>query len=381
MDYISAGLLFKIKKVLRYIGLYGVSRTLAKVRGQYHMRSTAGFDGPRWVNPRCTDPDNPERSVAIIGCGNYAFSTIAYYLAKERRHFLRSAYDPNRARTLYLCRAYGAALALSDWREILKDDQVKMVFIASNHASHAEYAIECIEAGKHVHIEKPHVVTADQMERLARTMQRHPEVKVCLGFNRPRSGLFRQLQGILGRETGPLVINWFIAGHEMADDHWYFSEKEGGLVLGNLCHWIDLSLHLVSLEKAFPCTVVPATRMGAKSDFVVSMMFGDGSCAAITFFSAKGHSFEGVREILNVHRGNAIANISDFQTLSADVNDRRIRHKQRLRDHGHQANLLNSFHVGLGHRPGENPAYVFASATLSLAVRAAIESSQPVKLP
>ena len=48
----------------------------------------------------------------------------------------------------------------SDWHSILSDPQVKMVFIASNPASHAEYAIACIEAGKNVHIEKPHVTTA-----------------------------------------------------------------------------------------------------------------------------------------------------------------------------------------------------------------------------
>ncbi len=59
--------------------------------------------------------------------------------------------------------------------------------------------------------------------------------------------------------TGPLMINWFIAGHEIPDGHWYYDEKEGGRVLGNLSHWSDLTLHLAGIQTAFPCTVFSAT--------------------------------------------------------------------------------------------------------------------------
>ncbi len=45
-----------------------------------------------------------------------------------------------------------------------------MIYIASNHASHAEYAIQALNTGKNVHIEKPHVVTEDQLERLCLAM-------------------------------------------------------------------------------------------------------------------------------------------------------------------------------------------------------------------
>ena len=38
MDYTKQDLKFKIKKALRYIRLYGVSGTLVKMRGQYHMK-------------------------------------------------------------------------------------------------------------------------------------------------------------------------------------------------------------------------------------------------------------------------------------------------------------------------------------------------------
>ncbi|MDQ3068423.1 MAG: Gfo/Idh/MocA family oxidoreductase [Acidobacteriota bacterium] len=379
-DYTQAGRAFKIRKALRYVRLFGFKRTIAKVRGQYHIQADKGFTGGRWVNPSCRDADAPGRQVALIGCGNYAFANIAYYLAKRDSTFLRYTFDSNPSRSRSLCETYGGAYAAGDWREILTDDRVKIVFIASNHASHADYAVACIEAGKHVHIEKPHVVSDQQLDRLLSAMQQHPESKVFLGFNRPRSPLFHRLQALLAAESGPLMINWFIAGHEIPEGHWYFNEEEGGRVLGNLCHWTDLTLHLVTLDKAFPCRIVPATPAGAKSDFVVSVMFAEGSCASITF-SAKGHTFEGVREVLNLHKGNVLATLTDFQTLAVHIVERRLNYRRLHRDHGHQANIVNSASgADAGGAAGEDAASVAATARFFLAIREAIETGHPVDL-
>jgi predicted dehydrogenase len=205
-------------------------------------------------------------------------------------------------------------------------------------------------------------------------------VKVFLGFNRSRSPLFRQLQAALVTQPGPLMINWFIAGHEIEKGHWYFKAGEGGRVLGNLCHWTDLTLHLVSLEKAFPCRIVPATPRDATSDFVVSVIFADRSCATITF-SAKGHAFEGVREVLHVHKGNVLACLSDFQTLTIDLIEKKIRTRLPHRDHGHEANLINSLERATDEGAcGEDVRYVTATARFFLAIREAIDQGRVVSM-
>jgi predicted dehydrogenase len=378
-DYTQAPALFKVRKAARYLRLFGVSRTLIKIKGQYHVKASQDFTGTRWDNPACKNPESASRNVAIIGCGNYSFSNIAYYLSKRDRKFLRAAYDIQKTRSRSLCSAYGGAYATEDWTELLRDPHVKTVFIASNHASHAEYAIACIEAGKHVHIEKPHVVTQEQLDRLLAAMSAHPGVRVYLGFNRPRSVLFKELKEVLDRESGPLMINWFIAGHAIGDDHWYFDKKEGGRVLGNLCHWTDLTLHLVSLNKAFPCTIIPATPADAKSDFIVSVIFADQSCASITF-SAKGHTFEGVREVLNVHKGNVLANLTDFQRLTYEIIERKAKRVIPFRDHGHRANIIHSMLGSLGANAGETRSYVDDTARFFLAIREAIDSGEKVVL-
>lgn len=379
-DYTQATVFFQIRKALRYIRLYGLPQTLARIKGQYHRKATADFDGKRWINPDCKSPNADSRIVAIIGCGNYAFSNIAYYLNKHNNKFLRCVYSPGNHRAMSLCKSYCGAYATSDWREILSDVRVKIVFIASNNASHADYAIACIEAGKNVHIEKPHVVTQDELTRLIDAMKRNPKSKVFLGFSRPRSHLFRRLQDLVARESGALMVNWFIAMHSIDDREPIFDEKEGGRVLGHICHWTDLILHLVTMEKAFPCTIVPATPKCTKSDFMVSIMFSDQSCASITL-SAKTHIFEGMREVLNLHKGNLLANLTDFHLLSVDLVEKKKAIRLLHRDYGHEANIVHSFTSATDNEhAGENRQYVSATARLFLAVREAIDSGRAVVL-
>jgi len=307
-----------------------------------------------------------------LGSGAFAFSNIAYYLDKINRSCIRAAMDVEPARARSLVRRYKAAYATTDPQLIINDPKINLVFIASNHSTHTPYAVAALDAGKDVHIEKPHVVTPQQLVELVAAIHRNPGRKVYMGFNRPRSDHFKLLRRELAKENGPSMINWFIAGHAIDDGHWYFSEAEGGRLLGNLCHWSDLTLEIVGLEKAFPCRIVPCSPLGSKSDFITSIEFADGSIAALTF-SAKGHTFEGVREILNLQRGDLLAEIKDFKSVSIVRGAFRRRYNSWYRDHGHKANIVNSYNGTCKGQDGcaTDLAYVAATAKLILKIREA----------
>jgi len=378
-SYLDSSLVFKVRKVLRYIALDGISKTLAKVRAQYHMARTEGFEGEVWTNPQCLSSDHASRFVGIIGSGKFAHSMVGFYLRKLEPRFLRCVYDTSRARSKSLCRDYRGAYAAGSAEAVIADPRVRLVYIASNHASHAEYAIACLDAGKSVHIEKPQVVSDDQLRRLLEAQARNPQLMVFLGFNRPRSPHFKKIKSALGDQTGPTMINWFIAGHQIPDGNWYFSASEGGRVLGNLCHWTDLTLCIVGVEQAFPCEIVPTCEPASKSDFCIGMKFADHSLAGITF-SAKGHTFEGVHEKLNAHRGDALVSITDFKTSHIEIMEKRRRFSTLHRDHGHSQNIQNSY---LATRDEDrdrsvDAKYNKATARLFLGVKKAIDEGVPV---
>ncbi|MDP2324089.1 MAG: Gfo/Idh/MocA family oxidoreductase [Gammaproteobacteria bacterium] len=378
MDYTSAPLFFRIRKALRYVGLYGIRRTLVKARGQYHMRRTYQDLPPNNVRQSAT------AHVGLIGCGNYGFSVIGYYLNKNYGGAIRGCMDVDINKAASLFQEFKACYYTTDADQIINDPNITLVFIASNHASHAEYAIKALAAGKDVHIEKPHVVTSEQLTRLCAAQEAARKAGkgriVSIGFNRPGSPFGKRMREQLWREEGELMQNWFIAGHEIAPDHWYFRDEEGGRVLGNLCHWTDLTYQMMPPERRFPIRIIPARSAKSDCDIAVSYVFGDGSIAAITF-SAKGHTFEGVKERFAAHRGNTLIAMDDFQRLVMDVGADKQTWSPRSRDHGHEASIRCSYNTAADPAArGLETAYVWEAGQLFLRTKEALESSQPVSL-
>ncbi len=369
MDYTKQALRFKVKKVVRYIRLYGLSRTHIKIKGQYHMKRKYSSLPGNDIKVKDT------QHVGIIGCGNFGFSNIAYYLKKNYGNVVKGTMDVDIHRAASLFSYYKASYYTDDVDKIINDDNIDLVFIASNHSSHAEYAIAALKNDKSVHIEKPHAVNIDQLVRLCDVMNAS-KGKVRLGFNRPGSKLGQLIINTLKNEFGTAMLNWFVAGHAIEKDHWYFAAEEGGRVLGNLCHWTDLVYHLITDEK-YPLTIVPTRAEKSDCDISVSFMFFDGSIATITF-SAKGHTFEGVRETLNAHKGNSLIELKDFQYLRIDNVESVKHYNLSKRDHGHQMAVKKSYEMLHNGELSEDVSYVWNTGYLVLKVKEALEKNMPV---
>lgn len=374
MDYTSHSIIYKIRKVVRYSRLFGISRTWMKVRAQYHMRREFNE-----LPPRQMGVSDPGRSVGIIGCGTFAYANAAYFLKKKRGNVIKACMDVDINRAASLARDYGARYFTNDAEQLIDDPDIKLLYITSNHASHAEYAIKALSRGKSVHIEKPHVVNHSQLVRLCRAMRKSAGV-VGLGFNRPYSPFGRILKKAVEVDGSMMVMNWFVAGHELPDDHWYFSEAEGGRVLGNLCHWTDFILQMVPRERRYPIQVIPARGKKSDTNIAVSFVFGDGSIAEITF-SAMGHTFEGVRERFAIHCGDVIAYLDDFHSLTVHRLEQKRTYRGWTRNHGHSAAILGSYDAAHNQGDGTNCCnleYVWETADLFLRTREALQLSSPV---
>jgi hypothetical protein len=156
MDYTKQNLSFKIKKTIRYLKLYVLSRTLIKVKGQYHMNKLYDKNNlPKFKNPK------KGRHVGILGSGNYAFGVIAFYLKRKYGNVIKSTMDINLNRAISLAENFKAYNYSDTISEIINNSDIDLIYIASNHYTHAEYAIEALKNNKSVHIEKPHVINRD----------------------------------------------------------------------------------------------------------------------------------------------------------------------------------------------------------------------------
>lgn len=372
MDYYQQPFAFRLKKALRYCRLYGLSRTYIKVQGRRHMARKCEQPGTS------TGRLKASQVIGVIGCGNYSFANIAYYLTQAHGRVIGGCMDVDPHRAASLAQYYRAPLYTTDAVELIDHPQIRMLYVASNHASHAEYAIQALERGKDVYIEKPHVVNEDQLNRLVRAME-SSSGRVYLGFNRPSSRFGRLIRQHLDQEAGPAMYSWFVAGHALAPDHWYHRPQEGGRVLGNLCHWTDFLYYLAG-QHAFPVEIRPTCFDKPDVNIVVSLTFGDGSIGAITF-SEKEEPFEGIKEKFCAHKGNCLIAMEDFQRMTVELRDRKRVYRNFFRDHGHRDNILGAFDNAMQRRPYDREqqiARIANTALLFLRTKEALERNQPL---
>ncbi len=368
MQYLNSSVIFKIKKVFRYFLLYGFRRTIIKILGQLHMakKYTRLPSPPKRIGSR--------QIVGIIGCGNYCFCNIAFYLRQRAGSVMAACIDIDINRAASLSGYYKIPVYTADASEVIGNEQVQLVYIASNHASHADYAIRCLERGKSVYIEKPHAVSGEQLARLIKAMEASCG-KVFLGFNRIQSRFGSIIKRYLNGQPGPGFYNWFIAGHEDLSCHWYQNPGEGGRVLGNLCHWIDFILYLAS-EKNYPVRIIPVVHSAPNGNIIVVYEFKDGTVANLSF-SIKNEPFEGVKEKFTAHKGNCLITMSDFQTMTIEVQDVKKKFHNFYRDHGHKANIVSAYvnvAMGLPYDRERQLSYVWNTGWLILKTKEALET-------
>jgi predicted dehydrogenase len=212
----------------------------------------------------------------------------------------------------------GFAAATTDATEAIERlPPASLVIVSTAHDSHASLAAAALDAGHWVFLEKPAVVTSSDLRLLVDSASRAPD-RLELGYNRRYNPMVRKAREALARETGPTTIACTVREVDLEPDHWYLWPNQGTRITGNLCHWIDLAIHLIG-ARAVPVSVSlsPAVGADARADEerTISVVFDDGSVAAITATN-RGDDVRGVQEWIEARRGGVTARIDDLWKLT-----------------------------------------------------------------
>jgi Oxidoreductase family, NAD-binding Rossmann fold len=112
-------------------------------------------------------------SWGLIGAGDIVRKRVGEALREGRGCELVAV---SRARTELLesfARKVGARRWHADWRDLIADDEVDAVYVATPVHLHAEQTVAAAEAGKHVLCEKPMVMTAAECDRMIAACRAH----------------------------------------------------------------------------------------------------------------------------------------------------------------------------------------------------------------
>ena len=107
-------------------------------------------------------------NVAILGAGNIArqmAKTLRLMKARGDKVELYAVGSRDKARAEAFAQAEGFAKAYGSYEELLRDDGVVLVYIATPHSHHGEQIEQCVTHGKAVLCEKAFTATAAQAER------------------------------------------------------------------------------------------------------------------------------------------------------------------------------------------------------------------------
>jgi predicted dehydrogenase len=191
---------------------------------------------------------NDKVVTAVIGTGN------------RGSHLLRGVLEQPNTTVAALCdikpdRLDKAATAAAkdnprtfpDWHRVIELKEVDAVFIATPPHLHSEMAIAALKAGKHVYVEKPIGVTAEQVRNLVRVAKGTNKVftagQQLRSHKQLREAIDKIRQGVIGdvimvkaQRHATTDLN-----HHGSSADWYFDvTKSGGYLIEQSVHNLDL---------------------------------------------------------------------------------------------------------------------------------------------
>jgi polar amino acid transport system substrate-binding protein len=316
------------------------------------------------------------RAVGLIGAGAFARSTLIPAL-KEAGASLAAVASERGLTAADVASRYGFERAADSSEEILHDESIAAVVIATRHPSHAGLAAAAMRAGKAVLVEKPLALSTDQLEEVEAALERDSILMV--GFNRRFAPLVERIvEEIAGIDD--LVLSMRVNAGPLPNDHWLLDPEDGGgRLIGEGCHFVDLLATLAGTSPVLAHAVAvpqPGRALECSDSFSGHIRFQNAVGALI--YSGSGDS-RLPKERLEVFGGGLAATLDDFRRLTI-YRSRKARTWKSGHDKGHRAEIARFIAVVEGREMPPSPASYLDSTRLTLALAESVRAGVPIDL-
>jgi predicted dehydrogenase/NADPH:quinone reductase-like Zn-dependent oxidoreductase len=269
---------------------------------------------PRWEGkPATWSPPSGEARIAAIGAGNFATKMLFPHLRREQSVRFSWVASARGLTAVQQSRRWGFRNVPESAEHGLASGDADCVMVLSRHDSHGRYAAEVLRRGIALYCEKPVGLSEDELEEVAAAWWRSG-APAFAGFNRRFAPAVRDLRAALP-QGAPLQIAYRVFAGRLPADHWYFDPRQGGRLLGEVCHFIDTANLLA------PGRPVSVTAVGLESrdpvraqSVTLQVLYSDSSTASIVY---GGTTPPGApKEFVEVACDGIAARIEDFASLT-----------------------------------------------------------------
>jgi predicted dehydrogenase len=185
-------------------------------------------------------------TAAVIGCGDVS---VVHLQAIENLDGidLVGVCDTDAGRSAASAQRYGVP-GFTGHRELLDAVQPDVVHVCTPHYQHTQVAIDCIDAGAAVLVEKPVAHTVAEADRLIATARRHPDVKVGICLQNRYNATTRATRALLDSGElgvvcgGSATVLWHRDPAYYRARPWRgrLRDSGGGVLINQAIHTMDL---------------------------------------------------------------------------------------------------------------------------------------------
>lgn len=276
-----------------------------------------------------TKPAADKVIVGCIGAGNFAKTVLLPHIAKNNYAILKGVATSTGISAKAAANKFGFEYAASSAENILRDDSINTVMIATRHNLHSHFVIEGLKRKKNVFVEKPLAINEDQLKEIIdiyKLLQDQGEFPfLMVGFNRRFAPLSIKLKEFFTHRKSPLLMHYRINAGMIPKKNWYQDPVEGGgRIIGEVCHFIDYMIFLTGVlpTKVFATTMKSSNENISNWDNIsINVEFQDGSVGNIIYTAIGDDIFP--KEYIEVFGENSVGVLDNFSLLKLYRNNKK----------------------------------------------------------
>ncbi|MEY2441560.1 MAG: hypothetical protein QOJ46_986, partial [bacterium] len=320
-------------------------------------------------------PYRPGRRTALIGAGSFARGTLLPALQAAGADIVAVASERGLSAADVAAKLRVPARSAED---VVADDSISSVAIASGHSSHGALTAAALRAGKAVFVEKPLALSEEELAEIEEAAPLGGPLMV--GFNRRFAPSVRRTIEAFAGVQHRVVVARVNAG-PLPADHWLHDPVEGGgRLLGEGCHFVDLVAELAgapAVEVQAFAVAQPQRPLECSDELTAQLRFANGSIGTVIYTGAGDSKLP--KERIEVFGGGIAAVIDDFRRLELVRGGRREVVKGR-QDKGHRAEVERFVRAAAGEEPAPSLEGYVASTRATLALAESLRTGAAIRL-
>ena len=228
---------------------------------------------------------NRKINLAVIGTGRMGSVHVANIVNKVPEANLVAICDIRLDVAQAVADQWGITRVVQDYHELLEDETIEAVLIATTTSTHAEVIKDCAKAGKHIFCEKPIALDLARIDEALEAVKL-AGVKLQVGFNRRFDKNFQRVKeivqsGELGRTCMLKITN---RDPELPSKE--FLRVSGGLFLDMTIHDFDMAqFQIGEVEEVYATGSVlidsELEEFGDLDTALITLKFKDGTIGSI----------------------------------------------------------------------------------------------------